>query len=352
MKPTIAILHLLLVFFSTPFPSISTTCPTILFPPPMHQIPQSSSILHILLSHDRATISRSIQVRCFPSLHKYTPLPRYNISATSLILPGQATTTITLATEEIMLPLGSYGIYLSVNGKDCPKFTFVSIVPPISPSPSVLASTGASLIKILAPSEGETYRPGQTPIYLALHSSVRTFCIQLSHSSAIWCFPSDCEQPLLIENIETNSHILRVWSKDNVTTNDVVVFDVEPFGHAPFVHIVTPTPHQVMHVDSVWLKFQQRPSSLVNGTLLCINIDESKEVCGLDVEQPHQLSNVVEGEHQVCAWILDLKDNSGEEESARPENAVCHSFRVVTGVAGGGAGGAGGAKGEENQPKL
>ena len=244
-----------------------------------------------------------------------------------------------------MLPLGSYGIYLSVNGKDCPKFTFVSIVPPISSSPSLLASTGASLIKILAPSEGETYHPGKLHIYLALHSSVRTFCIQLSHSSAFWCFPSDCEQPLLFENIETNSHILRVWSKDDVTTNDVVVFDVEPLGHAPFVHIVTPTPHQVMHVDSVWLKFQQRPSSLVNGTLLCINIDESKEVCGLDVEQPHQLSNVVEGEHQVCAWILDLdlKDNSGVEESARQESVVCHSFRVVTGVAAGGAGGAGGS---------
>ena len=309
MPKLLCLFTISLIFIYIPI-LLAIKCPTILYPTSLHIIPQAST-LHILLSHDRQHHQNSkdkVSIEAFPTGQKLTPLPRTQLLLPSALRNFSETTTLTISA--VNLPLGSYGLQLHIDQHVCSQFVFISIVP--LQQQRLQKNTG-KMITILSPSEGVAVPAGKVYVHIGFHPSIKRFCLQLSHIADQWCFKSEIAQPLLIENIETHSHILKVWSEENASTNDVVVFDVEPLGHVPFVEILTPLPGQVVPVDSVWLKFQVRPTVDSSMLTLCIALDNGKEFCDLDSNSPHQLHNIRAGDHRVCVWIATQADGECRE---------------------------------------
>ena len=298
------------IYFILPTRSINL-CPSILYPPPMHVIPKNSD-LYLLL---QPPFPSPIIVEIFNLNQKHTPFKK------SLLYNQTKSNHTAIIVSNINFEIGSYGIQLY----GCSEFIIVLIAANNNPpdnmylNPTLLANPTNNKITILTPMEGDSMSPGTIYIHISLHLSIATFCLQLSHmSDDPWCFAATVTQPLRLDNVPSYSHVLRVWNPKNQKEMDVVTFDVEPLNIEPYVDIVTPHVNQIMHTESVWFKFQFRPSSLFNRNL-CIDIDDQhRETCGLDSKQPHQLHNMLGGTHKVCVWI-----------EQQVSTVKCRTFTVV-----------------------
>ena len=168
-------------------------------------------------------------------------------------------------------------------------------------------------------------------MYLSLPVATPRFCLKLSYVHDINCYNATVPQPIPIDITAPNTHVLTVWSAPaggnanapSTVHDDVVAFDVEPWPIDSWpssrIDLVTPQLNQTMDPESVWLKFQITPAS--SNEQCCIRIDHQTELCELDVHQPHQLFNMVQGTHHVCVWLPNRHHTQQQQ---------CRSFMVAS----------------------
>ncbi len=310
--------------------SNSSKCPIIVYPPPMHVIQQQST-LSIILSHEPSIITTNVIIHAFPTINQLKPLPKYVLSSSVSLTKKSKSSSLTISS--INLPINTYGLYICRSNsidqecEECHEFVIVSIVASSSSLKHKLLRERREkkkLLQILSPLESSIYQFGFIDIFIYFDLSiVKRFCFQLSSDDEIKCdSTSNIVQPIQIETVSLNNHLLKIWDENNTKLMDVVSFDVQLLNQLSRINIITPQIDQIMNANSVWLKFMISPyTDDSKGKKVCINIDNKIKACELDIHQPHQLFNLKEGKHQVCVWDQNVKI----EQNIK----TCHSFIVT-----------------------